>query len=169
MTDLGRLWIGGLLMISALIVALAGTSMTDLRYEQPGRAVTIEDEGVVRFPAEVEQRSLADRRVIVRVFAFLALLASVGMLLGGPRARMLLLIGVLVLAPATAVGAIIDRPTAPGDRPPGEVSRGPARPVTSSAAGVATIAGIWVYGAARRVPRLGMPEQPPEAAATDHS
>jgi hypothetical protein len=165
--------IGGCLVAAAgAIVALLASRSDWVRVSVPGRAVPVEGER--RAVVFGVSRSVAGSDVsnLLVPASFVSAAAAASALLAGPRARPWLVAGA-ALSAAVTIGAAASKGWSEttwavavpgGSAGLGSISlhRTAARWVATGAAAVALIAAVLAFAPAARVPRLGMPEGPPQ-------
>jgi hypothetical protein len=148
----------GLGVVAGAAAAMVGARMTWLtdRTPSPGSA-SVPGLGSVRFPDVVVRRAAPD---VVLSVALLLLVASLFVLLVGPRAR-----AVALVVCCGCAAYLATHTSVAGARRAGAVRTVSAAPkLVLAGAVVAGVSALLAFPSALRVPRFGMPESAPEAA-----
>lgn len=150
---------GAVLAVAGAVVAIVGSQLPWEREITPGRTVRSE-EGTFRFPDETQAFDADDVGASTTLLAAGLAGATVLPLLTGPRLRPWLYGVVIVL------GAVVALSTRGGAAMPGW-EPGPGRMVAMVGGLVVLASALVAIGPSSGVPRIGIPERPPETPAGD--
>ncbi len=154
---------GAVLAVAGAVVAIVGSQLPWERGIRPGRTVE-SGEGRFRFPDETQTFDADDLGAATTPLAAGLAAATVLPLLAGPRLRPVLYVAVVVL------GAAVAGSTGGGADPDllgGRLEPGPGRMVVMVGGLVSLASALVAIGPSSGVPRIGIPERPPETPAGD--